>query len=429
VAPEGEESAAARAAPSAPKATEPIVPMSPAAAITPVASPRATSQLDPHALLKNLRVFVEDRFEDLRGLLNRAHTWQKALVAVGLFMLLMLFIWGWNAHVHRSQCADIADVPPWTYKYYSRANWASALNVCRAASERTPSSAHIQYLLGRALMWNGENLIAVGPCKLAADRGDAGGMTCMGLLYGSSNGVKTDYRQAMKWYQMAANRGDTNAMTEIGNLYYDGRGVEVNYQEAMKWWRMGADKGDAISMHNVGALYDSGKGTDQDHQQAMKWYRLAAEKGDPESMNELGLSYARGTGVETDDQEAMKWFRKSADKGYSVGMLNVGWLYHNGQGVTSDDQEARRWFLRAEELSPGIAADGLASLDRERYSSGSSSTSSTSSSYSSSGSDIRDRIQRKQCDMLYSRLGRALSSPNSAVREMAEGQLRNFGCL
>jgi uncharacterized protein len=59
-----------------------------------------------------------------------------------------------------------------------------------------------------------------------------------------ANGVRQDYTQAMKLYNLAASQGIPMAQRFIGVLYFDGNGVRQNYEKAIEWFRLAANKGD-----------------------------------------------------------------------------------------------------------------------------------------------------------------------------------------
>jgi len=45
--------------------------------------------------------------------------------------------------------------------------------------------------------------------RKAAEQGDTGAQTMLGLLYDTGHGVKQDYAQAEIWYRKAAEQGDS----------------------------------------------------------------------------------------------------------------------------------------------------------------------------------------------------------------------------
>lgn len=75
--------------------------------------------------------------------------------------------------------------------------------------------------------------------------------------------------------QKAADKGDAGAMFDIGVLYARGQGVQQDYQQAIQWFQKAADKGDTSAMYIIGIFYEKGLGVKQDDQQAALWYQKA----------------------------------------------------------------------------------------------------------------------------------------------------------
>jgi len=90
------------------------------------------------------------------------------------------------------------------------------------------------------------------------------------------NGVTQDYAEALKWYRKAADEGEAGAQSEIGVMYNDGQGVTQDHAEALKWFRKAAEQGEARGLFNLGIAYSKGSGVPQDYVQAHMWFSLAA---------------------------------------------------------------------------------------------------------------------------------------------------------
>ena len=62
--------------------------------------------------------------------------------------------------------------------------------------------------------------------KKAAEKGNAGAMNNLGVLYAKGGyGLKQDYSTALMWYQKAANKGHADAMNNFGLLYHNSKVV------------------------------------------------------------------------------------------------------------------------------------------------------------------------------------------------------------
>ena len=53
-------------------------------------------------------------------------------------------------------------------------------------------------------------------------------------------------------------------------MYADGQGVKQDYKEAVKWFRLGADQGYANAQWGLGLLYVGGQGVAKDEKEAAK---------------------------------------------------------------------------------------------------------------------------------------------------------------
>ena len=105
--------------------------------------------------------------------------------------------------------------------------------------------------------------------------------------YVNGEGVKQDYKEALKWYQLSAEQGNPNAQNNLGVLYQYGLGVSIDYKEALKWYRISAKQGFAQGQFNLGKMYDFGNGVKRDKQEAIRFYKLAAAQGEENAIKRL----------------------------------------------------------------------------------------------------------------------------------------------
>lgn len=114
----------------------------------------------------------------------------------------------------------------------------------------------------------------------------------------------------------SAQQGDPNAQFELAMKYYEGsNGVKKDYKKAVKWWRKVAEQGNADAQFNVGLMYANGNGVIKDEAEAFKWWHKSAEQGSKDAQLNVGVMYAVGNGVARDEQEAIKWLEKAAKQG------------------------------------------------------------------------------------------------------------------
>ena len=66
----------------------------------------------------------------------------------------------------------------------------------------------------------------------AADANDRSAQFTLGWIYEHGADVPQDYREALRWYRRAADRGEAGSINIVGLLYYYGKGVPKNPCEA-----------------------------------------------------------------------------------------------------------------------------------------------------------------------------------------------------
>ena len=83
----------------------------------------------------------------------------------------------------------------------------------------------------------------------------------------------------MKWYRLAAEQGDAGAQSNLGLMYAEGQGVPKDYKTAVKWYRLAAEQGYVTAQVNLGVMYGMGTGIIQDWVYAHMWGIIAASNG------------------------------------------------------------------------------------------------------------------------------------------------------
>ena len=74
----------------------------------------------------------------------------------------------------------------------------------------------------------------------AAERGDVGAQTTLGIMYERGIGVSPDPAKALEWFRAAADRDDPSGQSLVGRAYADGRGIPHDDEEALVWFHKGA---------------------------------------------------------------------------------------------------------------------------------------------------------------------------------------------
>lgn len=74
---------------------------------------------------------------------------------------------------------------------------------------------------------------------------------------------------------MAIEKDEPRAMNNLANMYYMGQGVKQNYLEAIRFYQMAIDKGNPSAMYNLADMYFDGIGVKQSYKKASRLYQMA----------------------------------------------------------------------------------------------------------------------------------------------------------
>ena len=239
-------------------------------------------------------------------------------------------------------------------------------------SEATSSKA-----LQKALVayQSGDYATAFAEFTTLAEAGDAEAQDNLGIMYYNGEGVKQDYKEAVKWTEMAAEAGLTIAQYNLGLMHKNGEGVKKDDVEAAEWLRRAAVAGNTDAQKDLLLIYEEGKGVPKDigadfekgkeafeegkYDIAVAELTPFAEAGNTLAQNALGCMYDEGVGILQDYKEAVMWWRLAADVGYVGAQNNMGWAYSKGRGVPQNDVEAVRWYRLAAEAGDATAQFNL----------------------------------------------------------------------
>jgi hypothetical protein len=170
--------------------------------------------------------------------------------------------------------------------------------------------------------------------------------------FSSGKKIKSDWKEALKWFRLSAEQGNKDAQWQLGSLYSMGlRGITKNIKDAIKWFQLSAEQGHVLAQYNLARIYYDSEDIYQDKKQAIKYFESAAENNFLESQLQLGFIYLNGdTNIKQDYNIAMNWYKKAAEKGSEEAQYTLGVMYENGQGVDVNIEEAIMWFkLSAEQ--------------------------------------------------------------------------------
>ena len=108
--------------------------------------------------------------------------------------------------------------------------------------------------------------------KLAAE-GNADAEYALGKRYATGNGVRQDYREAMRWFLPAAELGNVRAQAKVATCFWAGKGVPRDYSKAYFWALLaeaGGDK-DASFYRTDSGNYLSQAQSNAEHVAAENW--------------------------------------------------------------------------------------------------------------------------------------------------------------
>jgi TPR repeat protein len=92
--------------------------------------------------------------------------------------------------------------------------------------------------------------------------------------------VKQSYEIAKRLFERAAEQGDAGAITNLGLLYETGQGVEQSYERAVEYYDQAAQLGhDTKAQYNLGRMYANGFGVQQDLTKAKELFSKAVAGG------------------------------------------------------------------------------------------------------------------------------------------------------
>ena len=133
--------------------------------------------------------------------------------------------------------ADTAEDMARANVFYENQQLVDAIPIFMKLAEQNYLPA--QSRLGEIMDYTEEDEQAVGWYIMAAFQGDAAGAYGLGRMYGSGEGIKRDFGQALYWIRFAAEKDDLNAIKALESAYRNGAdsGLEVaiNLKQAQFW--------------------------------------------------------------------------------------------------------------------------------------------------------------------------------------------------
>jgi TPR repeat protein len=166
-------------------------------------------------------------------------------------------------------------------------------------------------------------------CKDAAQAGDVDAQVAVGDAYFTGSGVKSDRKEARRWYDMAAKAGHTQSMRKLGQMYVNGDGGNKDVKKAIELWTGAEKAGDPMASILV----------------ADQMFAELTGKKDP-----VGGQYAFKGGVPLDQvkateawyQEALKTDPRPEVKTRAQTALNVLASFKTAAGATPETTKTKK---------------------------------------------------------------------------------------
>lgn len=229
--------------------------------------------------------------------------------------------------------------------------------VMKEAADKGNASAQLcvsfGYMMGKGVQQSNDSMMKY--LMMGVEQKNIDCLLYAADIYFYGLGVVPDAEKCYQYYKAAADLGDAGAMSNVGLRLIAGTGVEKNVKEGMKHIVMSADKGDASGQYYAGLFYTNGlEGEfEPDDELSYHYLKAAAENGHSDAQFALGVQYYQGTSVVVQNStKAFKYMKMAADQEHSKALYNLGQFHSEGSGTAVDLQEAFRCFQAA------AAADG-----------------------------------------------------------------------
>ena len=128
----------------------------------------------------------------------------------------------------------------------------------------------------------------------------------LGIFWRQPHTEESDLR-AVECFRNAIKKGDACGMSNLGICAEHGIGIEMDKRRAFWLYTQAAEFGFAPAFYHLGNCYERGIGTQEDQDQAFAQYLKAAEAGYAQANIAVGSFYECGVGREVDMEEAFQW--------------------------------------------------------------------------------------------------------------------------
>jgi hypothetical protein len=139
----------------------------------------------------------------------------------------------------------------------------------------------------RAMLREGAFDRAAPQVEALARQGHPEAQFFLALMHSRGDGVRQDFREAVRWYTHSALQGWSDSIFNLGQMYYRGDGVDRNPQLAADLFLLNAVTGDADGQWAFGVCLIGGEGRPQDPIEGGAWLMIAVEQDHELAREEL----------------------------------------------------------------------------------------------------------------------------------------------
>jgi TPR repeat protein/serine/threonine protein kinase len=226
--------------------------------------------------------------------------------------------------------------------------------------------------------------------KARADRGDWEAQGIVGHMYQNGHGVRQDWVEARRYYELAAMHDDRRSQCSLGLIYWHGLGIDRNLPAAAEWFARASQDGQYVQAHvNLASLLLNGaqipmkcdeliallkadadppvnhglaqfylsrlyrSGPAPNLRLGRHYLECAHRSGINEATSDLATMMLQGNPSPADFREAVRIYGQAADRGSGSALLNLGILYEKGRPCAPSDfvnpEKAKELFRRGAE--------------------------------------------------------------------------------
>lgn len=208
------------------------------------------------------------------------------------------------------------------------------------------------------------NQVNIEELKAKAENGDIEALLDLGYtyLYGT-NGVNTNYKQALAYYEAAAGKGSAVAYNNLGSLYFSGIGTNVDYPKAIHFFEEAAKLGSHDAAVNLAIIYlgNDSKKTEEDFNKIIGLLD-EAQADNNIAKYLLGYCYFKGFHVPQDKAKAFELIKSEADGDYDEAEAVLAQFYIHGWGAPKNYSKAVQYLQKAADQGNASAITQLADI-------------------------------------------------------------------